>query len=1201
MAEYRFEDLGDDGFQHMIQALLLHLHPDLSVPPIRQPDGGHDAFELQDGSGVKVFSYQVKWVRDQRQERDPVKWLKGIIKDEAHNLRRMQARGTKEWLLVTNVPGTAHEDTGRIDLLNAHLVEESERFGMKMRAWWRNEVSRAVDSAPSELKFAYPDMLLGADIIRSITQTQFMIERKNRLSLVLRAVAANQRGQDSEVKFKHGELEGVSLNSLFIDVPAVPVRKRPENESASLGSSTGVSLLTSPGHNNSSVILGAPGQGKSTLIQFICQVHRSVFLHADDDPMSAIGAAPLNDIPRIPYRIDLRIYARWMGGYDPLAGDDGATRRGPGAPIGVESFIARMMHKDSGGAEVTPDDVLFLLDWLPSFVAFDGLDEVGETTSRQKVVDEIHSFQERSGSYRAPTRIVVTARPSYASGAEPRDDKFSYFELLPLTDDLRNKYLERWSSSQKLSDQDAADVRRVFKARSAEPHVSELATNPMQLAILLFLIYRRGESVPTNRTALYASYMELFLDRETAKNDVVKKHRHTVERVTAYIGWHLHADAESDGGTGRATRAELIRLVKYRLADLGIDPSLANALFTAVTQRVWVLTSRTDEYFEFEVQPIREYFAAKHLFTTAPASPSGNRVDRFERMLALMHRPYWLNVTRFMAGMFDDGMISTVADKVEDLFESAPRPFWSRRVGKILLEDGVFDAAARPRRRVAVGAFDALGVVESEAMANPRPRRASSYGQPSAEVIVDFLRTCIVNQADAPFAYKCAKVLGGVSPSARDTLTWWISEFDKTVDVTLKERWLGLIWPLGIAKSISSAQGHALSSCSPTASLLLLEAGVGAEPGSSLAAEFLELVVSGESTRPRGTSLAADLLSICDAFFLFSRGAKNEPVSPEDELPHSYEELPRFPRQSSALARMKNAPGLGERLHQILQITAGRRGTTLMWSQLANVIEDEFGANWLSTRIVIAAAANSALTNGIAIRANQTERLAFGKNRTASALLEVLLTKRSDGNWWASSGKQLTSLDDREAWLLGFISCADDDTILSMLEKAAEVKAAIPDASLKKIIDALQDIARTRVPLSPYVVGVAANEFPDLACLMLPLCHLGTLGFGADAIGAIVHNRPLIRTFVRAYWSVREPGTPVTEEELELIAHCGPDFHFRPKALDFEQHVAEYILSEPATYPTLVLAAADQALSSSSKTLPLKDVAENEEWFVVPE
>ena len=75
----------------------------------------------------------------------------------------------------------------------------------------------------------------------------------------------------------------------------------------------------------------------------------------------------------------------------------------------------------------------------------------------------------------------------------------------------------------------------------------------------------------------------------------------------------------------------------------------------------------------------------------------------------------------------------------------------------------------------------------------------------------------------------------------------------------------------------------------------------------------------------------------------------------------------------------------------------------------------------------------------------------------------------------------------------------------------------------------------------------------------------------------------------------------MTEEELRLIARCGPNFHFRPKSLEFEEHVAEYILSEPAAYPTLLLTGADQALSKSLKILPLKDVAEKEEWFVVPE
>ncbi|MDQ0121044.1 hypothetical protein J2T22_004257 [Pseudarthrobacter defluvii] len=1142
----------------------------------------------------------MKWVRDQREERDPVKWLKDIIKAEEANLRRMQGRGTLEWLLVTNVPGTAHEDSGRIDRLNAHLLAEGKRLGLKMRAWWRNEVSRAVDSAPQELKFAYPDMLVGADIIRWINQTNFLVEKKNRLTLVLRSVAAHQRGQDSEVKFKHGELDGVSLNNLFIDVPIAAMGRSFEDRVGNAEIGTGVGLLTAPNRHNATVVLGAPGQGKSTLVQFVCQIHRSIFLSSGDDPLEAIGQQPLRDMPRIPYRLDLRIYGRWVAGYDPFSGEGSGLRRDAGAPTSVESFIARMMQQDSGGTEVSTEDVLFLLDWLPSFVAFDGLDEVAEVTGRQNVVDEIHAFQERATSYRGSTRIVVTSRPSYASAAEPRSDKFSYFELSPLTDALRNTYLERWISSQNLNTQDAADVRRVFKARSAEPHVSELATNPMQLAILLFLIYRRGESVPTNRTALYASYMELFLDRETSKNDVVKKHRHTVERVTAYIGWYLHADAESDGGTGRATRPQLIRLVKHRLADLDVDPSLATALFTAVTQRVWVLSSRTGEYFEFEVQPIREYFAAKHLFATAPATTHGDGVDRFDRMLALMHRPYWLNVTRFMAGMFDDGMISTVADKIEDLFESAPRPFWSRLVAKILLQDGIFDSAVRPRRRIVEGAFDAVGVIESAARLRSRPRTGSEYGIASAKAIDDLLRSSISSSAQHPSADRLARVLREISPSsAREMLIWWTDKFSAATDDKSKAAWLALIGPLNLARVISADQAQLLANSVPSGALLLLNAGVNAEKDSPLSKVYLDLITSGSSFRPRGTSLAALLGAVCDPFFLYSRGRSADEANSAEPL--DIEQRPvRFPLQSSALSRLKSMDGLGSKIHDVLQITAGRRGTTLMWSQLGSAIEEEVGANWLSNRVVISAASLEFLTLGIASHVGEVPRTAFGLDRASSALLGEIIRNRKSVTWWRESIKCLEDPLDTNTWILGLISCADASVLEELLDDAAPLVDSLSDFELRRILFAIRDIARTKVVVSPYLAATAANLSPSLATLMLPLCPLGALGFGTDALKTIRGKTFLLEAFVRAYWAVRDKEAPVTEEELALIAECSPDFHLNFK-IDYEQHMAEYVASEPNLYPIWALVCADTALSKKTKMTPLKDVAEKQDWFLVPD
>jgi hypothetical protein len=53
----------------------------------------------------------------------------------------------------------------------------------------------------------------------------------------------------------------------------------------------------------------------------------------------------------------------------------------------------------------------------------------------------------------------------------------------------------------------------------------------------------------------------------------------------------------------------------------GHDPALAAVLFTGMIERVVALVSRVQGTYEFEVQPLREYFAARFLSETAPYSP----------------------------------------------------------------------------------------------------------------------------------------------------------------------------------------------------------------------------------------------------------------------------------------------------------------------------------------------------------------------------------------------------------------------------------------------------------------------------------------------------------------------------------------------------------------------------------------------------
>ena len=86
-------------------------------------------------------------------------------------------------------------------------------------------------------------------------------------------------------------------------------------------------------------------------------------------------------------------------------------------------------------------------------------------------------------------------------------------------------------------------------------------------------------------------------------------------------------------------------------------------------ERVVALVSRVQGTYEFEVQPLREYFAARHVYETAPYSPTGaekrgTRPDRFD---AIAKNLYWLNVTRFYAGCYSKGELPSLVDRIEEL------------------------------------------------------------------------------------------------------------------------------------------------------------------------------------------------------------------------------------------------------------------------------------------------------------------------------------------------------------------------------------------------------------------------------------------------------------------------------------------------------------------------------------------------------
>ncbi|WP_050629948.1 hypothetical protein [Bradyrhizobium viridifuturi] len=160
---------------------------------------------------------------------------------------------------------------------------------------------------------------------------------------------------------------------------------------------------------------------------------------------------------------------------------------------------------------------------------------------------------------------------------------------------------------------------------------------------------------------MYDAYMDMFFSRESEKSDVVRDNRDILIDIHRFLAWKLQTAAEA-GGDGSIEYGDLRATLFSYLDKEGEDTTIVDALFNGIIERVGALVSRVQDTYEFEVQPLREYFVARFLYETSPY-PSGEGEatgDKFDRFKALIRNPYWLNVTRFFGGCFNKGEILTL-------------------------------------------------------------------------------------------------------------------------------------------------------------------------------------------------------------------------------------------------------------------------------------------------------------------------------------------------------------------------------------------------------------------------------------------------------------------------------------------------------------------------------------------------------------
>ncbi|KJC65723.1 hypothetical protein TZ00_02785 [Agreia bicolorata] len=1094
----------------------------------------------------------------------------------------MAAEGTKSYLIITNVAATSKPKVGRMDVVDAGITKLGKEVGLDIWVWWRSDLDARLDSAPSELKFRYPNMLVGPDAMRALVTDMLHGDRLKKQALLVRSATATSLEADRNVGFRQGKLEGVPLDSLFVDVTA----RRTYNLGASPKAKHpgALELLLSAGAPSKIMIFGAPGQGKSTLVQKLCQEHRKLFVDPPDEETTESRYKSERDTPRIAFKIILRDYALWLTGIDPSS--QSGKRRPASTTDSVESYAAHLLHVDSGGMKCDADEVVSIGNRFPTLFAFDGLDEVAEVVVRERAVKEITAFNVRSERWEVPPRILVTSRPSFNRLPEPTNDIFIQFNMDAISEELRIEYLRKWSRSQDLSGPDRRDVERIFRERSGQAHVRELATNPMQLTILLYLIHQRGDSIPQRRTNLYQDYLQAFLDREATKSAVVKKYRDELEDITAFLGWHLQALAEKHSGNGRATRRELIRATKHYLVDNGREAlvGLADELFTTVTERVWALTSRTTGTFEFDVQSIREYFAARYLFDRAPIARSGSDDDVFARFKETAIRPYWANTARLMAGLFRYGEKAQLTDDLISQIADGGIRFWPRQMALTLVRDGIFDDQPAPRLRLLQAASDSVGV--RIALRDIRDGSAMPIASDrGGDVLSGLMQKAIYEDPLDPLALERAQLLSEYMTGAA-LARWWAECVRKQPSHRI--RWIELGQAAGVGTYLTTADLSVFNPDSPNEVSALLKLGAEPTSGSALSDAMVRCVLDGmnSSEDTSGRSVAASLAGVVDIGGLVSRADTTVTAQPAWD--------------QTALARLKRSESsAANRLQASRRGHAGQQGTSSPFANLADTLHSIYGRCMLANEVAIIGASASKLRMGHAAR-----KLApvWGTDSVPSAIIRDFRKNAADSGWWVDQTDHLVDELDRSTWVLGVLTCTSLEAVFELLESVGKVLETLSTDGKLAIWLALARLrANSDLRRLQGAFLTAATDrsqiLGELASLLLPedlQYELDAATFADLALHRAGNARARDHA-VQVAWTLLKSNTIFNPELLSAMLNTSADVQLNgekgwpmPTAL---------VSGIRADVPWALLRWANQSLEQPEVLATLVSVADAREWF----
>ena len=556
MHDYQLERLNTRSFEQLIQALGTEIiGPQLMIFG-DGPDGGREAtfdgaikYPATEKSWSGYGIVQAKF----RQQPDSVAkknadWAIQQLKSEFAKLkprpkRKQNPRSNDRvcpeyYIFATNLALSPVARTGGKDRVRTVLDGFKKSHGLKDYAIWDgDQIRRFLDAQPG-IRTTYTAWLLPGDVLAEMMKALQL--EKTSFPSTIRRYLESELLDDQFARLGQGgytDAKNIPLSYVFVDLPvdrtddvalsreATPSRlpqiSANADEEASKGEKarqevprTFLHLFFEEGrqvlkpsamhrqvprevrgkHQDGRVVLiGGPGQGKTTVGQFACQLLRAALLRATGGPFSPEVSQALDRIEemsaglppvcarRYPLRVDLKHLAASLV----ATGDDRAKSL-------FDYLVQRIASRTN--STVRQEDFRRWLGAYPWVLVLDGLDEVPASSNRQQVMQAIRDFVsvEAHGAD-ADLLVLATTRPQgYSDEFDP--SLYRHLPLAPLNGEQALAYGLRLATARHPGQrQRIEELTTSLKRATTNPATVRLMQSPLQVTIMLALIEGGGE------------------------------------------------------------------------------------------------------------------------------------------------------------------------------------------------------------------------------------------------------------------------------------------------------------------------------------------------------------------------------------------------------------------------------------------------------------------------------------------------------------------------------------------------------------------------------------------------------------------------------------------------------------------------------------------------------------------------------------